>query len=251
MATANSAAWTSKRNRMAITRVQSITTSTAAGAAAATLQLTLAATTSGNVVMVAVNATSAATIKVTSLHGIFTDVTPQGMNTSATNAVHIFMGIMSGADTTITVGAFGNARMVAVAAEYSGVHITPSDIPINIQSNTATPNTGAITNSVANSLYVAALGQKGFNSSTTNSNFCNTPTNSFNIVNQNTTSVNSGAVDLALIYLDSIVTTSSARNTSVVSALGTIQASGLLATFIELASGGGGLRLAGHGGLAS
>ncbi len=237
---------------MAITRIQSITVSTGLSAAGATLAITLgSATTAGNVLMVAVNASSAATLKVTSAHGIFSDVTPQGVNTTGSNAVHIFMGIMSGADTAITIGAFGNVRMVAVAAEYSGIHITPSDIPINVQSNTATPNTGVITNSVANSLYVAAIGQKGFNSGTTNSAWANTPTNSFNIANQNTTSVNSGAVDLALVYLDSIVTTSSARNTSVVSALGTIQASGLLATFIELASGGGGLRLAGHGGLAS
>ncbi len=236
---------------MAITRVQSITTSTANAGTGATLLLTFgAATTSGNVVMVAVNAASAATIKVTSAHGVFVDVTPQGVSTAGSNAVHIFMGIMSGADTAITVGAFGNVRMVAVAVEYSGVHIAPSDIPINVASNTATPNTGAITNSNANSLYVAAIGQKGFNSGSTNSNWASSPTNSFNIANQNTTSVNSGNVDLAIVYLDSIVATSSARNTSVASALGTINSSGLLATFVETPTGGG-IRTAGHGGLAA
>ncbi len=235
---------------MAIARVQSITTASTSGTAA-TLPITLGvATTSGNVLMVAVNVASAAAIKVTSAHGIFSDVTPQGLNTSGSNAVHIFLGIMSGADTAITVGSFGNTRMVAVAAEYSGVHINYSDIPINVQSNTATPNTGAITNSVASALYVAAIGQKGFNSATNNTAWASAPTNSFNIVNQNTTAANSGAVDLSLVYLDSIVSSSSSRNTSVVSALGTIQASGLLATFCEFATGGG-LRAAGHGGLAA
>ncbi len=235
---------------MAIARVQSITTSTGASAAA-TLVLTFgAATTSGNVVIVGVNVTSSATVKVTSAHGIFMDITPQGTNPTASFSNHIFMGIMSGADTAITVGAVANARMVAVAAEYSGVHILPSDIPTNSFSNTATPNVSAITNANANSLYVAVLGQKGFNSGSTNSGWANTPTNSFNIVNQNSTSTNSGSVDLAVAYLDSIVTTSTARNTSVVSAFGAINASGVLATFDELTTGGG-IRTAGHGGLAA
>ncbi len=236
---------------MAIARVQSTSASTAAGSAAATLVLTLgAATTSGNVLLVGVHGLTAATYKVTSAHGIFTDITPQGVNTVASSAVHIFLGIMSGADTAITIGSFGNTRMVGIAAEYSGSHLTPADIPTNSQSNTTTPNVSAITNSVASSLYIAVLGQKGFDTGTTNTTWASGATNSFNIVAQNTTSVNSARVDLALAYLESIVSTSSARNTSVASAFGAINASGILATFSEITAGGG-LRAAGHGGLAA
>ncbi len=235
---------------MAIARVQSTSASTTVNTAA-TLVLTLgAATTAGNVVLVGVNASSAATVKVTSAHGIFTDITPQGVNTTSSNTVHIFLGIMSGADTAITISAFGNARMVGIAAEYSGSHLTPADIPANSQSNTATPNVGAITNSVASSLYIAALGQKGLDIPATNTTWASGATNSFNIVAQNTTNTNSARVDLALAYLESIVSTSSARNTSVASAFGAINASGILATFSEITAGGG-LRAAGHGGLAA
>ncbi len=235
---------------MAIARVQSTSASTAAGGVSATLVLTFgAATTSGNVVIVAINAATFVQ-KVTSAHGIFYDMTPQGVNTTSSNAVHIFVGIMSGADTTITVGSFTSARMVAVAAEYSGSHLTPADIPTNSQSNTTTPNVGAITNSVASSLYIAALGQKGLDIPATNTTWASGATNSFNIVAQNTTNVNTGRVDLTLAYLESIVSTSAARNTSVASAFGAINASGILATFSELTAGGG-LRAAGHGGLAA
>ncbi len=236
---------------MAIARVQSISASTAAGAAAATLALTLGtATTAGNVVIVTVYGQSNATYRVTSTHGIFSQLTPQGPNTVTGRTAHIFLGIMSGADTAITVGSITNTRMVAHAAEYSGIHIIPSDIPTNSQSVTATPNVGAITNSNANTLYIAALGQSSLTSATTNTNWASGPTNSFNIINQNTTSVNSGSVDLAMAYLDSIVSTSAARNTSIVSAFGSANSSGLLATFAELTSGGG-IRTAGHGGLAA
>ncbi len=201
--------------------------------------------------MVAVNSTSVGQVKVTSTHGLFSDVTPQGINTSGTaNQVRIFHGIMTGADTAITIGFIAASRAAAVAAEYSGSHITQSDIPTNVQGATANPGTTAITNSNANSLYVAALGQKGMNVATTNNAWCSAPTNSFNIVDQNTTSVNSGSVDFSVVYLDSIVTTSSARNVSVTSALGSLQSSGILATFQEILTGGG-IRTAGHGGLAA
>ncbi len=237
---------------MAIARVQSVSQTTAAGAAAVSLSLTLgAATTAGNVVMVAVNSTSVGQVKVTSAHGRFSDITPQGINTSGTaNQVRIFYGIMTGADTVITIGFIASSRAAAVAAEYSGSHIAQSDIPTNVQSSTATPNTAAITNSNANSLYVAALGQKGMNVATTNNAWCSAPTNSFNIVDQNTTSVNSGNADFSVAYLDSIVTTSSARNVAVTSALGSLQSSGIMATFQEILTGGG-IRTAGHGGLAA
>jgi hypothetical protein len=237
---------------MAIARVQSVSSTTAAGAAATSLSLVFgAATTDGNVVMVAVNSTSVGQVKVTSAHGLFSDVTPQGINTSGTaNQVRIFHGIMTGSDQLITIAFIASSRAAAVAVEYSGSHITQSDIPTNVQSLTATPNTAAITNSNANSLYVAALGQKGVNVATTNNAWCSAPTNSFNIVDQNTTSVNSGNAEFAVVYLDSIVSTSSARNVAVTSALGSLQSSGIMATFQEILTGGG-IRTAGHGGLAA
>ncbi len=236
---------------MAIARVQSTSATTVAAAAGATLAITFgAATTAGNIVIVAISGTNV-TYKVTSAHGIFSDITPQALNTGGTaSAVHIFMGIMSGADTLITVGIVPSSRVAIVAAEYSGSRIAYSDIPTNVQSTTATPNTAAITNADANSLYVAALGQKAFNSSTTNTAWASSNTSPFNIVAANTTSVNASNVDFAVCYLDAIVSTSSSRNVSVASAFGSLASSGLLATLHEIASGGG-IRAAGHGGLAA
>ncbi len=236
---------------MAIARVQTISVTTAAGGTAASLLITLgAATTAGNILIVATQSQSGTAMKVTSAHGIFSDVTPQGINTSGTaSIVHIFMGIMSGADTAITIGVIPNTRIAAVATEYSGSRIAYSDIPTNVQSTTATPNTAAITNADANSLYVAAIGQKAFNSSTTNTAWASNPTSPFNIAAQNTTSVNASNVDYSICYLDAIVTTSSSRNVSVASALGSLASSGVLATLHEIAAGGG-IRAAGTGGLA-
>ncbi len=236
---------------MAITRVQTATFTTVA-ANVAVLTVTLGqATTSGNVLILGITSGNAGNVmKVTSAHGTFSDVTPQGLNTAGgQHIVHIFLGIMAGADTAITITSSSASKMAAVAVEYSGAHITYSDPPSNSQANTNIPTTGAITNANANSLYVGALGQRGTNSATTNANWCSTPSSPFLIQGQNTTNVNSGAVDVSIAYLDAIVSSSSARTANVTSLLGTLQTSGVLATFQEIISGGG-IRAAGTGGLA-
>ncbi len=235
---------------MAIALVQSTTSSTLA-ANPNTLLLTLgSATTSGNVVIVAI-ISSVVELKVTSSHGIFSDVTPQGANTAGgQHTVSIFMGIMSGADTAITINSRTATRMAAVAVEYSGSHIIYSDIPSNSQGSTNVPTTGALTNATATCLYVGALGQKGMNIATPNTNWCSTPSSPFAIQGQNTSNVNSASVDVAVVYLDAIVSTSSLRSATISSLLGTFQSSGVLATFKEIVTGGG-IRTAGHGGLAA
>ncbi len=243
---------------MAIARVQFKVADTAATAAPTSLAITFgAATTAGNVVLVGVNTTGGVLLRVSSANGIFYNATPAAQTAGATSATQMFWGIMKGADTVITVqgltGATNLGSTCAIAAEYSGVNITPDALPSNSVSTTANANTGFLTNTNTNALYCAAIGQRTFNSATENSTWASANVQPFNIVGQTTTNVNSGNADKALVYLDAIVSTSSSRAANVTSALGSLVSAGLLATFYEItvAAAGGGLRVAGHGGLAS
>ncbi len=239
---------------MAIARVQSKVADTGSTASPTSLVITLgAATTSGNVVIVGVNCVATIPIRVTSANGIFYSATPAAVTAGARNMIQLFWGIMRGADTAITVQALSGANMgstVAIAVEYSGSNITPDAAPTNSLLTTANVNTGFLTNLAANSLYCAAMGQRTFNTATENSAWASGNVQPFNIVGQTTSNVNAGNADKSIVYLDAIVSTSSSRSANVNSAFGSLVSAGLIATFRELASGGG-IRTAGHGGLAA
>ncbi len=241
---------------MAIARVQSITASTLAPTNSTTLVLTLGtATTSGNTVIVGVAGTTGADLKVTSAHGIFSEVTPAAPDlTTTVEHVRIFYGVMFGADTVITIAAVAGAalaQMSAVAAEYSGAFIQPDNIPAPIgASGVNACNTGNVANTNANALFVGVIGVK-ISSSTANSAWATNNIAPFNIVGQNSTSNNTTATgDRAIVYLDAIVSTAATRGTNVNHGFGTNRYAGLLATFAQAISGGG-IRTAGHGGLAA
>jgi hypothetical protein len=242
---------------MAIARVQSTSVTTLASSNSTVLILTLgAATTDGNTVIIGIAGSINLDLKVTSTHGIFSEVTPSAVDlTTSTELVRIFYGIMFGADTSITIASvLGGAlsQMSAVAAEYSGALIAPDNIPAVIgASSTNAANTGNLANTNANALYVGVIGVK-VSSSTTNTAWATNNIAPFNIVAQNSTNNNTTATgDRAIVYLDAIVATSSTRGTNVNHGFGTNRYAGLLATFAQGASGGGGIRTAGHGGLAA
>ncbi len=241
---------------MAIARVQSITASTLAPSTATSLVLTFgAATASGNTVIIGLATTSAADIKVTSAHGVFSEVTPSAIDsTTTTEYVRIFYGVMFGADTVITIAAIAGqalSQTTAVAVEYSGAFLQPDNIPAPIgASGVNAANTGNVANTNANALFVGVIGVK-ISSSTANTAWATNNIAPFNIVGQNSTSNNTTATgDRAIVYLDAIVSTVATRGTNVNHGFGTNRYAGVLGTFAQAISGGG-IRTAGHGGLAA
>jgi hypothetical protein len=242
---------------MAIARVQSTSNNTGAPVNISSLALTFgSATTAGNTVIVGVCGGALAPIKVTSAHGIFYNASPGAIEaTGATVETQIFYGIMTGADTVITIALLtgGNLNEVAaVAVEYSGALILPDGIPTpaaTIATNAA--NTGNLTNSNANALYVGVIGIKT-NSSTQNTNWAFNNVAPFSIVNSTMTNNNGGSnVDKGICYLDAVVNTSAGRIANINHSLGPNRYAGLIVTFDQAAAGGGGIRTAGHGGLAA
>ncbi len=240
---------------MAIARIQTKVTDSGSTTNPTSLVITFGSpTTAGNVVMVGINALGSALLRVTSANGIFYAANPCAQTGGATNSIQIFWGIMKGADTVITIqsltGATNLGSICAIAAEYSGINIVPDGTPTNSVSTTANLNTGFLTNLTANSLYCAVMGQRTFNTATENSAWASGNVQPFNIVGQTTSNVNAGNADKSIVYLDAIVSTSSSRSANVNSAFGSLVSAGLIATFRELATGGG-IRTAGHGGLAA
>ncbi len=244
---------------MAIARVQSVSVTTVASTVLTSTTITLGSpTTTGNTVIVAIATTSNRNIKVTSAHGIFSNVNPTAIDTTtAVCMTMIYYGVMTGADTVITIATIDATALGAtsiVAAEYSGALIIPDNIPAIVNASAVNAcNTGNLANLNANALYVGTIGVK-MQSSTTNTAWASNNIAPFSIVAQNTTNVNSSATsDRAIVYLDAIVATATTRGANVNHGFGTNRYAGVLATFDQgiSAATGGGIRTAGHGGLAA
>ncbi len=242
---------------MAIARVQSISATTAASTSATSLVLTLASpTTTGNFVVVAVASGTIVDMKVSSAHGIFQSYSPGAFDiVTANESVRIFWAIMTGADTAFTIVNVQGAAIqatAAVAVEYSGAGVQPDNIPAPIgASGINAANTGNVGNTNANALFVGVIGIKT-QSSTQNTSWATNNIAPFSIVAQNcTNNGTTNVIDRAIVYLDAIVSTTSIRGANVNHGFGTNRYAGFLATFNQVATGGGGLRAAGHGGLAA
>ncbi len=242
---------------MAIVRVQSASGNTGTTTTATSFTVTLpGATTSGNTLVVAVIGSQQIAYKVSSAHGIFSMQIPAAIDaTSGTCVVQVGFGIMTGADTVITIARIDASSMsqtVGIVAEYSGISASPDALPVidgAIGTNAA--NTNALTNTNVNALYVGIIGVKTQTASQ-NSNWAFNNVAPFSIVAQNSTNNNSTSnVDRAAVFLDAIVSTSASRIANINHGFGTNRYAGLLATFGQSVSAGGGLRTAGHGGLAS
>ncbi len=245
---------------MAIARVQSASANTGTSSTATSFTITFAApTTSGNTVLVGIAGTTPTAYKVTSAHGIFCNINPGAVDvTGAPEYLRIFQGFMFGADTVITIttdlGTSSVATASAVAVEYSGALIQPDNIPaVSAASGVNAANTGNLANTNANALFVGVIGVK-MQSTTQNAAWASNNVAPFSIVAQNTT--NNGTtttIDRAVVYLDAIVATATTRGANVNHGYGTNRYAGLLATFYQgtSAAAGGGIRTAGHGGLAA
>ncbi len=243
---------------MAIARVQSTSATTGVPSNSTTLALTFgAATTAGNTVIVGLSSGSFTNFKVTSTHGIFSQIYPMGGDTAGGNLqTCIFFGIMTGADTVITISGpttFGGAmgQVSAVAAEYSGALIMPDNIPAVVNAaSTNAANTGNVANINANALFVGIIGVK-VTTATQNTSWAFNNVAPFSIVNSITTNNASASnIDRGICYLDAVVSTVSTRGANVNHGFGINRYAGSLATFDQGVTGGG-IRTAGHGGLAA
>ncbi len=161
---------------------------------------------------------------------------------------------MTGADTAITVSLISGGGIqlaAAVAVEYSGALILPDNIPAVIGTiGTNAANTGNLANITANALFVGLIGIKT-TSATVNTSWAFNNVAPFSIVNSITTN-NAGVanVDRGICYLDAVVSTVSTRGANINHTYGINRYAGLIATF-EQGAAGGGIRTAGHGGLAA
>ncbi len=229
---------------MAIARVQSTSSTTGVPSNAASLVLTFASpTTSGNVVIVGISSSVTAKIyKVTSAHGIFSQISPAGFDSLGTILGSIFYGVMTGADTAITIAIIdgsGIGLVAGVAAEYSGVGILPDNIPSAIGAiATNACNTGNLANANANALYVGVIAIRT-TTATQNTNWASNNVAPFSIVAQNTTNNASASnIDRGIVYLDAVVSTVSTRGANVNHGYGANRYAGLIATFDQIATGG-------------
>jgi len=190
----------------AITRVQSKTGNTA-GASGTTLAVTLDSTpTAGNIIVVAAcyfgtsstPGPGAATLSATNVVWMMASPAVQpGSQCNVTLSVgRVFAS--PGSVVTLTFVSAGGAAMVAV--EYSGASVTFDKFASAIGSSAAAASGATATTANANELFVGAIGSRGTNGVTFSA-----PTNSFSIVGQDKSSLNTSA-DRSVAFLERIVT---------------------------------------------
>lgn len=143
-----------------------------------------------------------------------------------------FIGIVKtgSASATITVDTTSSTSLVAVAAEFSGVSPTPDRLTFSSAFNT-TPDTGTTpTTTSANQLWLGWIVNRFANGTTFTS-----PTNSFSIVAQTKSTLNT-TNDRSVALLYKIVGSTGAANTGVTADNGVWV--GEMTTFPEASSGG-------------
>ena len=152
--------------------------------------------------------------------------------------------VFSGASATQTVTA--TAGIALVLAEYSGDDFVVDRVASATASSATCASGTTGTTSVANGLWVSAIGTRATGGATFSA-----PTNSFTIVDQTKTSLSTTS-DRSVCLLEFFPSSTATASTGV-TASGSGVYAGVIATLYEVTSGssGGGMRLAGHGGLAA
>ncbi len=230
---------------MAITRVQSKAANTGNGTVA-TLTITLDANaTIGNTLIVAM--ASGQTQVASATYGSLTRFYVNLQSAASTQTAIFYIPIIE-ASPTIVVNCASNTQIAAVAVEYAGTIIAP-DIPPLAASGTATTNaTGTLTATrYANELLVAVMGRRG-TFTVDQTAWLTSITNSFSSVAQTSTITNVSNSDKAVAFLERIVTSTGTYSTAGTQASSVF--SNIIATFVDNPIRGG-IRLAGHGGLAA
>lgn len=206
---------------MAIAFVQSKTANSGASSVA-TLDIVLdAAPTEGNIVVLV--ASAALPLQILSTSGI-TWMGTSGLGSTNTVTILGVGRVFSGASATITVAtnAGGTCPIVIAAAEYSGVNIRVDRAAFATANSTTAASGDSSTTSVANELWIGAIGHRFTNGATFSS-----PTNSFTIVVQDKTSAGTSS-DRSVALLERIVT-----STGVANAGATISSSGIWTAMVR------------------
>ncbi len=236
---------------MAITRVQSATATTAS---ATSLAITFGANlTIGNLVVFAF-AVGSGTSGVDSINTASTPDVPivwlGKRNSGGANTAFLCLGRVNTALTSVTF-TFGTTTSGSIiGAEYSGVSLIGLDqANFNTGSSTAVTS-GSVTTTIANELIVSCMTVRG-TSISAGAFSLPTPTGppATAIVDQITSGVATSNADRAVALLERIVSSTTTQTTGCTSAVNNSWI-GITATIRNTVTSGGGLKLAGTGGLA-
>lgn len=192
----------------AITRVQSQTANTGATASNTNLNLVFgAAPTAGNIVVLAVAAGNVAGgCNVTG-----TNIEFYVENVMGSGGCPIFLVIgrvFASASATITVNPSSGGAIAIAGAEYSGSGLLRLDkVQWAVGSSTSAASGATATTTTANELWVGALGHRNTNGSTFSA-----PTNSFSIVGQTNTTINTSNNDRSVALVERIVSSTGTAN---------------------------------------
>lgn len=197
---------------MAINRVQSKTGTSGASSSVTTWSITFDSTpVAGNVIVAACAAFGSASIPGTpgyfSQTGVEWMLTNPSVQAASNTLLFLAIGkVLSGAGSTLTITTLTAGGMSIAAAEYSGLD-TRFDRFMSAVGNSAAPASGATgTTSKGNQLWIGAISHRAANGGTFSS-----PTNSFSIVGQAKSSMNTTS-DRSVCLLERIVTSTGTAN---------------------------------------
>lgn len=202
-------------SQAAITRVQSKTANSgSAGVTSQSVVLDSAPTAGNYIVLVAVSGITAAPedrFTVDNTSGI---IWTGKLYSSANNVIILMMlgRVFSGASATITVSIATSSRVAMVAAEYSGTNLRLDKEMAATGSSTSLASGATATTANANELWVGGMGQRASSAITFSS-----PTNSFSIVGQTTSTGTATNNERAAALLERIVTSTGTANAGVTS----------------------------------
>lgn len=219
-----------------ITRVQSASGNTGA-ANAATIAVTVSALTAGNYLLVSIASSviKRHTVTLAAATDLVGGSVAQGYNSVGQFAHTDFYRIRTGGATTVNVNnldALTSAYSVVVV-EYSAKNLTP-DVFATSTGGSATLVTGTTaTTSYANEVVVATFCAAG-TFSVSQTAWATTPTNSFSIVAQTSSRLNTAGNDRAVAFLEKFLTSTGTTSTGVTNANGSSQYATSIVTLREI-----------------
>jgi hypothetical protein len=204
----------------AITRVQFVTATTGASQPAS-LTFTPAAVTAGNYVMIFVARNDSQDLKVvpggSEKDWLGGRIATANLGASSPVCYILFYKVVTGGQTSVVISsqAGSGAAMSGVLVEYSGKNIVPDVWALPKTGTSTTPNTNVTdTTTSPNDLIVSALAQRGAFASEQTA-WASSPTNSFSIVAQTSTFINTTNNDRAIAALERFATATGTFSTGV------------------------------------
>lgn len=201
---------------------------TVGSAAATSMTFTTSAFTAGNYVVMVMSSTQINSFRVVAganekdwIGGLVA----YGYNGTGTTMTGIYLyKVITGGQTSVVISIPSGASFTAAAVlkEYSATNLVPDVWVPGATGNSATLTTSTTdTTNSANELIVVALGQRAqiatvaSNAASWLSGTPPTPTNSFTVVEQSSTNINTSNSDRAVAFLERLVTSTGTYSTSV------------------------------------